>query len=319
MKIVRRSKKIFSFFLACLFCMAFLSCGESRKLSENVFARFTDDLGREVVLENEPTRVAALLGSFAEVWTLAGGALCASAEDGWSDFGLALGDAVNIGGAHSPSTERLLAADPELVLASASTASHVAMGEILEEMGIAVAYFDVDHVSDYLRMLRICTDLTGREDLYEKNGLEIQERIQSIKKQYAELGPSDGERTVLLLRTSSATVKAKGSQGTILGEMLADMGCINLADRDGSLLDRLSVETAIKAEPTHIFIVTMGNDTEGAYASLRQMMADNPAWGSLRAVRENRVHVMDKELFNLKPNARWAEAYEVLYEALTKP
>jgi hypothetical protein len=27
---------------------------------------------------------------------------------------------------------------------------------------------------------------------------------------------------------------------------------------------------------------------------------------------------MDKTLFNLKPNARWAESYEILYEKLTK-
>ena len=41
-------------------------------------------------------------------------------------------------------------------------------------------------------------------------------------------------------------------------------------------------------------------------------MDENPAWGTLNAVQENRPHLMDKKLFNIKPNARWAEAYETL-------
>ena len=46
---------------------------------------FTDDLGRTVTVEN-PQRVAALLGSFAQVWYLAGGTVCASAEPDWDNL-----------------------------------------------------------------------------------------------------------------------------------------------------------------------------------------------------------------------------------------
>ena len=56
----------------------------------------------------------------------------------------------------------------------------------------------------------------------------------------------------------------------------------------------------------------MGNDTEKAMENLSRMMDENPAWGTLKAVQENRLHLMDKRLFNIKPNARWAEAYETL-------
>ena len=34
----------------------------------------TDDLGRSVTIERRPQRVAALIGSFADIWCLAGGA-----------------------------------------------------------------------------------------------------------------------------------------------------------------------------------------------------------------------------------------------------
>ena len=279
---------------------------------------FTDALGRSVSVEKNPLRVAALLGSFADVWMLAGGELCAAAEDAWEDFGLALEDCTNLGGAHSPSLELLVASDPDLVIASASTASNVEMRGTLEAMGITVAYFDVDCFDDYLYMLDICTEITGRRDLYEANGLAIKEEIDRIKAEYAAADIPAEERKILLLRAASSFVKAKGSRGTILGEMLADMGCINIADGDATLLENLSVEAVIREQPYHVFVVTMGSDTEAAKRSLENMIKDNPAWSTLEAIKEGRLHIMDKRLFNLKPNARWAESYGVLYEKLTE-
>ena len=234
----------------------------------------------------------------------------------WDDFGLALPDAVNIGGAHSPNLELIFSANPDFVIASASTSSNVEMKETLEAAGITVAYFDVDNFSDYLAMLDICTDITERKDLYECNGLAIQSQIEDIKQAIEERALPEEQRTVLLLRAHSSSVKAKGSKGTILGEMLADLGCINIADSDTSLLETLSVESIIRQEPYRIFVVSMGNDTEKAIDNLNQMMNENPAWGTLDAVAEGRLHLMERKLFNIKPNADWAESYEKLSEIL---
>lgn len=279
------------------------------------FITFIDALDREVTIKKNPEKVAALLGSFADVWILAGGEICATAEDAWDDFGLDL-DAVNIGGAHSPSLELLLSSNPEFVIASASTSSNVEMKETLEDAGITIAYFDVDNFYDYLEMLDICTDITGRKDLYETNGLEIEKQIEEIKDKFNKEEISEEEKTVLLLRTASSFVKAKGSKGTILGEMLDDMGCINIADNDETLLENLSVEAIIKEEPYHIFVVTMGSDTKAAMESLENLINENPAWNTLDAIKQDRMYVMDKKLFNLKPNANWANSYQELYEIL---
>ena len=307
--------------IAIIICFSVLSslltaCSSEQNEYDQSAVIFTDALGREVSVPKEPERVAALIGSFADVWMLAGGSVCATAEDAWDDFGLALPDAVNIGGAHSPNLELIFSVNPDFVIASASTSSNVEMKETLEAAGIAVAYFDVDNFSDYLAMLDICTDITERKDLYERNGLAIQSQIEDIKQAIEERALPEEQRTVLLLRAHSSSVKAKGSKGTILGEMLADLGCINIADSDTSLLETLSVESIIRQEPYRIFVVTMGNDTEKAIDNLNQMMNENPAWGTLDAVAEGRLHLMDRKLFNIKPNADWAESYEKLSEIL---
>lgn len=313
-------KRLLAFLLCIVLLVGALSCAQNEpkpEVEQKNNVTFTDALGRKVHIKKNPERVAALLGSFADIWMLAGGSLCAAAEDAWEDFGLAL-DAVNLGGAHSPSLEKLIAAAPDLVLASASTASNVEMEDALEAMGIAVVYFDVDNFDDYLHMLDLCTELTGRKDLYQQNGLVLKEEIDAIKTAYQNADLSEKEQRILLLRASSSTVKAKGSRGTVLGEMLADIGCINIADRDTTLLENLSVEEVIREEPYRIFVVTMGSNTEAAHESLKNMIKENPAWSTLDALESGRLYIMDKTLFNLKPNRRWAEAYAILYEKLTE-
>lgn len=280
---------------------------------------FTDALGRSITVAHSPKRVAALIGSFADVWLLSGGNICATVDDAWNDFGLTLPDAVNLGGAHSPGLELLLAANPDFVLASASTSSNVAMKDALESAGITVAYFDVDCFDDYLAMLAICTDITGRKDLCVQNGEKLKAQIDTIKDRCLRAELTQAQRTILLLRASSGSVKAKNSEGTVLGEMLSDLGCINIADSDKSLLETLSVESIIRQEPYRIFVVTMGDDTQKALDHLTEWMDENPAWHSLTAVKENRLHVMDRKLYNLKPNAKWAESYEKLSEILLEP
>ena len=165
-------------------------------------------------------------------------------------------------------------------------------------------------------MLDICTDITGRKDLFAENGTKIAEKIAEIKADMEKSPLSEEKRRVLLLRATSGTVKAKGSEGTVLGEMLRELGCVNIADSDTSLIESLSVESVIRMAPYRIFVVTMGDDTEAAVSNVTRMMTENPAWGGLDAVGEGRLHVMEKRLFNLKPNAKWAESYEQLRDIL---
>ena len=303
--------KIYGIIALVLAVVMLCACAIPPPMAEDTLT-VTDHMGRQVTVPRQPRRVAALIGSFAQVWQLAGGQLCAAAEDAMEDFGIESDGVVNLGGAHSPALEALISSQPQLVIASASTAADLELRQPLEQMNIPVLYFDVDNFEDYLDMLDICTDITGRKDLYEQNGLALRTRIQQLKAEFEGANIPEEQRHILLLRASAGSVKAKSSRGTVLGEMLSDLGCINIADSDSTLLERLSVENIIAAQPYHIFVVTMGSDTQAALDNVSRMLSEDGAWGALGAVREQRVHIMDKKLFNLKPNRRWAEAYEQL-------
>ena len=279
---------------------------------------FTDALGREVTVEN-PKRVAALLGSYADIWYLAGGEVIASADDAWDDFDLPLPeDAVNLGMTKELSLEKLFEANPDFVLASSNTKGNVEWLETLESAGITVAYFEVNDFSDYLNFLKICTDITGRSDLYEKNGLAIAEQIEDVIAHSEERIAKNGEApTILSLRASSTFIRAKNSKDNVLGEMLASLGCVNIADNEESLLENLSVEQIILQDPDYIFFIQQGDNEEGTKENINSFIVENPAWSELTAVKEGRVYLLEKELYALKPNDRWAEALENLERILT--
>lgn len=276
----------------------------------------TDDLGRQVTLEAPPQRVAVLMASFAETWLLAGGELIAAPKDAWEDFDLELPDTVvDLGSYMKISPEALFDLEPDLIIASANTKSQVEMKETLERARVEVLYFDVNGFEDYLRMLKTCTDLTGRPDLYEENGLRIQGQVEQAKAAAAAALAEREAPRVLLIRTAASGVHVKGSADTVLGLMLRDLGCVNVAD-GSELLEELSIEKIIDEDPDMIFIVVQGSDEEGAKKTLEDALLSNAAWSGLTAVEEGRLYWMDKKLYHLKPNDRWGIAYAELEKLL---
>ena len=275
---------------------------------------FTDDLDREVTVPANPERVAVLLGSYADVWCLAGGqdSLVAAASDAWTDFDLNLGDDVaNLGSLMEPNLEELIASAPDLVIASSNTTSNVELLPSLEQLGVPVAYFGVNSFHDYLEMLDVCTRITGHPENYQTYGLDVQAQVDKAKEQ------NDGSApTVLLLRSASTSCKVKNSKGTVLGEILADLGAVNIADSDTGLLEDLSLERIIADDPDYIFVVFQGSDQAAAQKTLDAALTSNPAWETLSAVQNGRFYIMEKALYHLKPNARWGEAYQKVADIL---
>lgn len=274
---------------------------------------FTDDLGRTVTVKSHE-RVVTMIGSFTDIWLLAGGDIVATANDSWTSFDFGLGDdVINIGSHVEPDAEKVIAAKPDLIIASANTDADVNMEKLFADAGITTAYFAVSDFEDYIRMLEICTDITGRKDLLQKNGYDVRNQVDAAKER-AQKRIADGEKapTVVFLRASTSSIKAKGSKDNVGGVMLANLGCINIADDDASLIDDLSMEAIIAADPDYIFVTTQGTDTEAVLANVEETLLNNPAWNKLTAVKNNQYYMLEKELYNLKPNARWGEAYEKL-------
>ncbi|MFT4107476.1 MAG: ABC transporter substrate-binding protein [Lacrimispora sp.] len=272
---------------------------------------FQDDLGRTVTVKGHE-RVATLMGSFADIWLLAGGNIAASSRDTWTSFDLNLPEGtVNIGNLMGPDMEQLIAVQPDFVIASANLDAQIELEETLTQAGITVAYFDVNNFDDYLHMLDICTQITGETKRYDTYGTAVQKQVD------AAIARADGSApTVLYLRASSDNVKAKGSVGNVGSEILRELGCVNIADSDESRLEDINMEVIVAEDPDYIFVTTQGENTEQAIKVVEDLLLTDPAWNSLTAVKNGKYHVLDKRLYNSKPNAKWGEAYEQLADIL---
>lgn len=279
-------------------------------------ATLTDDAGRTIEWEEAPQSVAALLGSYGEVWLAAGGRLAGTTSDAMdTPAALAQGDIVDLGSHNEPNMELLFALEPDFVILSSDTAAHPDIAGILDGAGIPYGYFSMMDYRGYMDMLKRFTDLTGRQDLYDAQVETVEKPIEAIIAQ-AQAHEDYGQKTALLLRAFSTKVKAKDSEGTVAGCILKDMGLQNVADTDGGLLENLTMEAIMADDPDYIFVVTMGSDTDAALRCVEETLLSNPAWNTLTAVKEGRYVVLEKDLFHNRPNGRWAESYEIMRDLL---
>ncbi len=293
--------------------------GEEKPSSSDAAAApvvFADDAGNQVSVSN-PKRVVACMGSFANIWELAGGTLVGASDDAFDSYQLTSSDVQRVGDFASPNLEAIIALEPDFVIMTSGSggrggnSSQADLKAALDASGIPVALFEVTTFDDYLRMLKTCTDITGRADLFEKNGQAVADQVEAVKAKV----PAGQTPTALLMTTYSGGTRVQSSS-SMTGAMLADLGVKNLADENKSLLKDFSLESVIEMNPDFIFVVPMGNDDAAAMKNLEAATAANPAWATLSAVQGGKYLTLQKELFLYKPNEKWADSYRTLFEHL---
>ena len=310
-------KRLLCGLLAALLLAACAAPASSAAATDSA-VEFVDAQGTQVALQSWD-RVVSLYGSFAELWLLSGGTLVGATTDAVEERGLDLGgDVALVGNVKTPSLEEVLALEPDFVILSADIEGHVTLDESLTDVGVPHAYFRVDNFEDYCTLLRQFCRMTGRDDLFEEYGAAQQQRVERIKAAAAQM--QDAAPTVLLIRAYSTGAKAKGTD-IFAGAMLAELGADNIVTRYDSLLEDLSMETIIAADPDMILMVPMGANEDAAAAYMAEHFEANPAWAGLTAVQNGCYAMLPKELFHYKPNARWADSYaylaKILYPGLT--
>ena len=302
-------KKILILFL----CFVLLSgCAAPETAGEGY--TFTDDTGTQVTVGEKPETVAVLLSSLADLWITAGGTVDItvgeSIERGFADASVIL---VDEGAGKTINLEALIAAQPDFVLYSSDLSGQLECAETLRAAGIPAAGFAVETFEDYLRLLKICTDILGTPERYEQYGTALKAEIDTM---IAAAQTQEVQPDILFVRAGSSAkvTKAKTAENHFVCGMLKDLGTFNIAEKAPVLLDGLSTEEVLISDPDFILFTTMGDESAGR-AYMESLISD-PVWQSLSAVKNGSVHQLPKELFQYKPNARWGEAYAYLIELL---
>ncbi len=288
------------------------SVQETEQTESNMPYTFTDSMGHTVTLEEKPETVAVLFSSFADLWQLAGGevdiTVGEAVERGFTGEDVLL---VDDGAGKMIDNELLLSYEPDLVIGSSDIEAQAETVELCTEAGIPAAGFKVESFEDYLSVLSILTDITGDKTAYQQNGEQVSEQIEQM---LSDLDFSGKGYDILFIRAGSqySSTKAKGTEDNFVCGMLAELGLHNIADDAPVLLDGLSLEEIITADPDYIFISTMGKE-DAAKEYMESVFAED-GYRQLTAVSEGNYAFLPKDLFQFKPNARWDEAYQYLID-----
>ncbi len=315
-----RRTKLFATLMLCLCLVWATGCASSSSNDNAGDARSTDaaeaegdataDLETHDPLDGitADSRVVALSRSLGDMWLLAGGQLVGITEDGMTLPDLTEG-AESVGPVTDPDEQSVIELNPDLVLLTQDLSAHQEIQEHLTQAGVNALMVDVNSFDDYAQMMATFTQLTGRDDLYEKNVTNVQAQIDNIKQNTV----VNDENSYLVLRVAPSTDEVLGTDSFVCN-MLDDMGLTNVAP-DGSVLGEPTVEDIAQLNPDRIFLVFQGDEQEAKEAYEERFELD-PGWSELAAVQNARVVVLPKTLFQYKPNAKWGEAYSYLSQSL---
>ena len=302
--------------IALLLLCALLLTGCAAPLAQDAREAyaFTDDTRMQLQVPYKPRTVAVLTSSLADLWITSGGqvdiTVYESVERGITSDAVVL---VDDGAGKTVDMERLIAAKPDLVLYSADLSGQLSCAEALHDAGIPAAGFHVETFRDYLRVLKIFTDILQTPDRYETYGTQLQEKVDSL---LAAAASQPQQPSILFVRAGSSAkyTKAKTADNHFACVMLRELGTYNIAEAAPVLLDGLSMEQILVADPDWILFTTMGDEAAGS--AYMESLVEDPVWQSLKAVRNGHVCQLPKALFQYKPNARWDEAYTYLINLL---
>lgn len=270
-----------------------------------------DVLAGEVTIQKRPQQVLVLLNSVLDLWYMAGGSAVARIE-GEDNIPDAAKDLPTIGTMSTPSVEKIVGYQPDLVILVNTLTKHREIQPALQQAGvpnISVSYKDYD---DFLYLFELFTHITDQPG----RGGELSEIKSRVDAEIAKAQGKPKQKAMILYATASY-VKA-GVPKSVVGDMLERLGAENIIDAEtahGESMVDFSMEKVLESNPDVLFI-QMARDGEKAEKNAMNEIQSNPAWQEVSAVKNDRIYAVPREFSTLKPNARYPEAFAFFYEKL---
>jgi iron complex transport system substrate-binding protein len=261
---------------------------------------YTDGTGRRVVLPRRPLRIISLAPSVTETAYLLGAGdrlIGVTIQCDWPE------DAKRkpkIGSLLDPSYETILAAQPDLVIASTAGNDRAAVYK-LAELGLPVfvtAPRSVEGIFETTRQIGRIMDCAAEG---ERLVAEMKARLQEVQRRLAGLPP-----TRAFLITWFDPLLAPGRK-TFENDVLNLANVVSISAGSDEYYPRYSLEQVLAQNPDAILTVFHAGKP---LPDLRQM----PGWRDLKAVKQRRAYVLSEVLQH--PSPRFVDAVEELARKL---
>ncbi|GFN23909.1 ABC transporter substrate-binding protein [Thermanaeromonas sp. C210] len=260
-----------------------------------------DDMGRTVTLESRPERLVSLSPGNTEILFALGLGDKVVGVDDYSDYPPKAAEVPKVGGFSNPNVEKIVALQPDLVLA---TNMHEQAVRRLEEVGIPVAVVSPKTVEGVLESIEWIGKMTGAGEGAARLVADLRGRMQKVEAVVKEI-PRE-KRPWVYYEVYSDPLMTAGPQ-TLIGQLIELAGGRNIAYDAQADYPEFSVEAIIERNP-EVIIFPQWHGSESL--TVEQVKSRN-GWQQVRAIKNNRVFGVDANIIS-RPGPRIVEALEVL-------
>lgn len=265
----------------------------------NGIVTVTDQMGREVTIEGIPQRIISLSPSNTEVaFALGLGERIVGVTEYCNYPPEALEKDI-VGGFSTPSIEKVIELEPDLILASTIHEEEVPR---LEELGIPVLVVEASSLNELYASMSLVAEITGVISAGEEVIASMQQRIQAVQDVVSVIDDEDKIR--VYYEVYSDPLMSAGS-GAFITDIITLAGGINIFGDVDENYPQISAEVVAERQPDIILFP----DYHGTADFVLEGMADRPGWESVPAVLEFRVYAMSDDTF-ARPGPRAVEAIE---------
>lgn len=250
----------------------------------------TDMLGRRVVVPEAPRRIVSLAPSMTEiVYALGAGDRLVAVTD-HCDFPPEVAKKPTIGGIYNPNFELILAAAPDLVLATSegNRAEHV---RALEALGVPAYVVKPIDFETTLASIGEVGRLLGRDEQAARLAGALRRRAEEIARAV------EGARRPRVLYVLWGDPLIVPGRDTLITDLIRRAGGDSITGDEPLPYPRLSVEAALARRPDLVVIAQHGQ------ATIDERLRGWRALSVLPAAREGRVRGVDGDIMH-RPGPR---------------
>ena len=311
-------KKLLSLILAAICVIALGGCMSDAPQSGDGYT-VTDARGKTLHIKEKPKRIISTYIFADEILLDLVSHDRIVAMDKWiHDPGLSMAveSAKDVTTEVDNSPEYMISLRPDLVVVGES---QIKMVQSLESAGLPVfVYKDAKLIKDIPDEIRSLGRAVGENDRAETLIAEMESRLRDIDKKVAVIPENQKKRVMLVLRFGPI-----GGEGNIFHDVLTRAGTIDvyndvrppaLSGNGTSMI--LSKEEFVQSDPD---MLIMGNWSQGgAFKDSEQQlqeMYENPAYSSMRAIRDKQVVILPQRNVNCLSH-HVTEGIETVYQAV---
>jgi len=263
---------------------------------------YTDDMGREVTINEIPQRIVSHVPSITEMlFALGVGERVVGVSD-YCDYPEEARSELSVGNYFNPSVENIVALEPDLVLTDGHSESII----LLDELEPPIDYMVIDprDIDGIFRDLELLGKVTGTEGEAEELIEDMQDSIAQVLAQVEGALPV---RVLFIIDATDLTFPWTAGSGSFIDTFITMAGGENIAAQAEGAWVQLSIEEIVNADPEIIILPAK----HGTAFTSPETLLEHPVWQGTTAVKENRIFIIDDDLVS-RSGPRIAQGLEEL-------